>query len=97
MIAEAVLKSFNDLEIVFGGAKQVTVSVGVASVIACKDQHEEFLVHEADKALYRAKQAGRNRVVHADCVRRSAGGGVTRGFGRPLCGVRIAIQITQRR
>jgi len=67
-IAQAILKSFNDLNIVFGGSKQVTVSVGVASVIARKDQHEQFLVHEADKALYRAKQAGRNRVAHAASV-----------------------------
>jgi len=67
-IAEAIVKSFHDLRIVFGGSKQATISAGVASVIAREDQHEEFLVHEADKALYRAKQAGRNRVVHADAV-----------------------------
>jgi diguanylate cyclase (GGDEF)-like protein len=65
-IAEAILKSFNDLQLVFGGSKQVTISVGVASAIAREHQHEDFLFHEADKALYRAKQAGRNRVVHAD-------------------------------
>ncbi len=67
-IAEAILHSFNDLGVVLGGSKQATVSAGVASMIASKDQHEEFLVQEADKALYRAKQAGRNRVAHADSV-----------------------------
>jgi diguanylate cyclase (GGDEF)-like protein len=67
-IAEAILHSFNDLRVVLGGSKQATVSAGVASMIAPKDQHEEFLVHEADKALYRAKQAGRNRVAHAASV-----------------------------
>ena len=65
-IAEAILKSFNDRHVVLRGSKQVTISLGVASAIAREHQHEEFLFHEADKALYRAKQAGRNRVVHAD-------------------------------
>ena len=67
-IAEAILKSFSDLGIVFGESRQVTVSVGVASVIRSERQHEKFLLREADKALYRAKQAGRNRVVQADSV-----------------------------
>jgi diguanylate cyclase (GGDEF)-like protein len=66
-VAEEILKSFNDLRMVLGGS-QVTISAGVASVIAREDQQEEFLFHEADKALYRAKQEGRNRVVHADSV-----------------------------
>jgi diguanylate cyclase (GGDEF)-like protein len=64
--AEAILQSINDLRIFFGESKQVTVSVGVASVIPDRHQHEEFLFKEADKALYRAKLAGRNRVVHAN-------------------------------
>jgi diguanylate cyclase (GGDEF)-like protein len=67
-IAEAILKSFNELGMIFGESRQVTISVGVASVIAREHQQEEFLFHEADKALYRAKQAGRNRVAHADSV-----------------------------
>ncbi len=66
-IARAILRSFDDLQMVFGDSR-VTVSAGVASAIPRQDQHDEFLFHEADKALYRAKQAGRNRVVHADAV-----------------------------
>jgi diguanylate cyclase (GGDEF)-like protein len=63
--AEAILQSINELRIVFDESKQITVSVGVASVIPHQHQDEEFLFKEADKALYRAKLAGRNRVVHA--------------------------------
>ena len=62
-VADAVLKAINDLRMVFGESRQVTASVGVASVIPQK-QNEGFLLQEADKALYRAKLAGRNRVVH---------------------------------
>jgi diguanylate cyclase (GGDEF)-like protein len=64
--AEEILQSINDLRIVYGESKQVTVSVGVASVIPDQHQHEEFLFKEADKALYCAKLAGRNRVIHAN-------------------------------
>lgn len=38
----------------------VTVSIGVATA----DQIEDFLLQNADAALYRAKAAGRNRVIH---------------------------------
>ena len=64
-VAEAILKAISDLRMVFGGSRQVTVSVGVASVIPHEQQSEDFLLQEADKALYRAKSAGRNRVMHA--------------------------------
>ncbi len=40
---------------------EVTVSVGV-SVARGADKNEEEVVHRADKALYRAKSEGRNRV-----------------------------------
>ena len=62
-VAEAIQKSINDLKMVFGGSRQVTASMGVASVIPHKQQKADFLLQEADKALYRAKSAGRNRVV----------------------------------
>jgi diguanylate cyclase (GGDEF)-like protein len=41
----------------------VTVSVGVACCAASRDTTPEQLPRQADKALYRAKQSGRNRVV----------------------------------
>ena len=65
-LAEAIVQSINDLEIVYGSSQQVTVTAGVASVIPLPHESNEHLLHEADKALYRAKKAGRNRAVHAD-------------------------------
>jgi len=64
-IADAIRRAISDLKLVFGGSRQVTVSVGVASVTPDEQQTEEFLLQEADRALYGAKSAGRNRVVHA--------------------------------
>lgn len=44
-------------------SSNVTVSVGVASLVPAGQQKPEELIAMADSALYRAKQAGRNRVV----------------------------------
>jgi diguanylate cyclase (GGDEF)-like protein len=44
-------------------SSNVTVSVGVASLVPAGQQKSEELIAMADGALYRAKQAGRNRVV----------------------------------
>ncbi|MBU0622851.1 MAG: sensor domain-containing diguanylate cyclase [Gammaproteobacteria bacterium] len=63
-VAEAILKAVADLGMTFGGAGQVTVSIGVASVDCDEQMDEDFLFLEADKALYRAKLEGRGRVVH---------------------------------
>ena len=40
----------------------VTVSFGVASVVPQRNQESNTLVQTADEAMYRAKQAGRNRI-----------------------------------
>ena len=42
---------------------RVTVSVGVATWESGSPQSAEALIREADQALYRAKEAGRNRVA----------------------------------
>ena len=43
-------------------SKCVTLSLGVASVVPERGESAEKLVEMADKALYKAKQSGRNRV-----------------------------------
>jgi diguanylate cyclase (GGDEF)-like protein len=67
-IAEASRKAIHDLDIRYRGTKQITISAGAASMIPDKEQTEMFLVQQADKALYVAKQQGRNRVVHAQDI-----------------------------
>ncbi len=46
------------------GGLRVTVSIGLAEATS-KDASTEFVIEEADKALYRAKRSGRNRVESA--------------------------------
>ncbi len=67
-VADAILKTINDLRLVFGESEQVTASVGMASTIPHQKQNDDFLFQEADKALYRAKLAGRNRVMYMSPV-----------------------------
>ncbi len=43
--------------------KIVTVSIGVASITPNPSNSPRTLIHQADLALYRAKQNGRNRVI----------------------------------
>ncbi|MQC16700.1 MAG: GGDEF domain-containing protein [Chloroflexi bacterium] len=42
---------------------RITISIGVASTPVAEDQDEVELFSRADRALYEAKRAGRNRVV----------------------------------
>jgi diguanylate cyclase (GGDEF)-like protein len=44
-----------------GSKIHFTVSIGIAAFID-KESNIDMLINEADKALYRAKQTGRNRV-----------------------------------
>ncbi len=46
-------------------SRHVTVSVGVASVVPDRGQRPDRLIAAADRALYRAKERGRNRVERA--------------------------------
>jgi two-component system chemotaxis family response regulator WspR len=49
-----------------GVAAHLTVSLGVASVVPGPAIRPEDLVDLADRALYAAKEAGRNRVLAAE-------------------------------
>ncbi|MBT4486078.1 MAG: diguanylate cyclase [Rhodospirillaceae bacterium] len=65
-VAERFRRAVEDLQIPhgFSGASQfVTVSLGVAYQVPTKNAWPQELTSLADKALYRAKEEGRNRVV----------------------------------
>ena len=65
-LAEQVRLAVEGLELAGDGGRplRVTLSAGVAE--AARSDTPETLMHLADKALYQAKQKGRNRVVVAD-------------------------------
>lgn len=61
-IAERIRMSIGDLRFDSDkGPLQVTASIGCASLVS-SDTVESF-IHRADKALYKAKNSGRNRVI----------------------------------
>ena len=53
----------------FGGPIPVTVSVGVAHIVAGGEDALRALYRDADEALYAAKRSGRDRVVVHDPLR----------------------------
>lgn len=66
VIADKLLKSVSELNISHeytDVADHVTISVGVSFKNAGDDISEENLLNKADKALYEAKNAGKNRYV----------------------------------
>jgi diguanylate cyclase (GGDEF)-like protein len=63
VLAERLLQRYADLRVVWGGISlHGTVSIGIADV-ATSGHAVAPLVAAADRALYQAKDAGRNRVV----------------------------------
>jgi diguanylate cyclase (GGDEF)-like protein len=65
IVADAARQTIYGLDMGYRGTRRITVSAGVASVIPDNEQSELFLIREADKALYGAKQQGRNQIVCA--------------------------------
>ena len=63
-VAEAVRKDIYALDMRYRGTVRLSVSAGVASVVPSNQQTTLALIQDADHALYRAKQLGRNQVAY---------------------------------
>ena len=64
-VAERVRANVEALDIATedGSVTKITVSIGVHSIVPTADDSIKECIEKADQALYKAKQAGRNRVV----------------------------------
>lgn len=65
-VAEACRAAIQELGIVnecSEVAPVITISAGVCSMVPTSEKSPELLVQQADEALYKAKETGRNRVV----------------------------------
>jgi len=66
-VAEQIRENVENAEIPYtedGSVKKVTVSVGVNTQIPTPNSSVDSFISAADKALYKAKSMGRNRVCH---------------------------------
>ena len=63
-MAERMRRAVHEAELPHEGSEhgRITISLGVAAPHPSRDQTPEQLVERADRALYRAKESGRNRV-----------------------------------
>lgn len=66
-VAQRIQQAIHALALPHEGAPHgiVTMSLGVATLVPQRDQAEQELVRRADRAMYRAKQGGRNRIERA--------------------------------
>jgi two-component system cell cycle response regulator len=68
VVADRVRETLSDVPIQFGGQTfHITMSLGIATMYPDDAISREELIDQADKALYRAKSAGRNccRIFHS--------------------------------
>jgi diguanylate cyclase (GGDEF)-like protein len=64
LVAEEIRKTIEEHKMVQDAQTiKCTVSLGVSEINISKDKTIEQVLNRADKALYKAKDAGRNRVV----------------------------------
>jgi diguanylate cyclase (GGDEF)-like protein len=65
-IAEKIRSDIENMQIpaADGSQMRTTLSIGVNSLIPANETSIDTFVSKADKALYSAKEAGRNRVIH---------------------------------
>ncbi len=70
VIAERIRRAVanQSIEVVDHKIIQVTASLGLATHLIGDDQTDEDLLGQADSALYRAKESGRNQVQHASRI-----------------------------
>lgn len=64
-IAEKIRAAVEQMPLVAGAETPITVSIGISTWTTDKEISLEQLLFAADKALYQAKEGGRNRVVAA--------------------------------
>lgn len=62
-LANAILAAVRAINLDFGEGKhpKITVSIGIASIVVTERNQSEDLIDMADKAMYVAKQTGRDR------------------------------------
>ena len=70
MVAEKIRQAIRELNIPHASSAsgRVTMSIGIASAAPGFDNPPDDLIQAADKALYRAKHEGRDRVCRADAI-----------------------------
>lgn len=64
-LAQGICRELEKLALPHGQSPYgvITISIGVAALVPGEDKGPEMLARAADQALYRAKQAGRNRAM----------------------------------
>lgn len=67
VVAERMLQKVREIQIDHNGVPvPLTCSIGQASTIPFRTKAKERLIEDADRALYRAKNAGRDRLIITD-------------------------------